>query len=506
MVEAGEDEDLCWDQGKQPRTEESKNGTVILWVDANIYTQENQRNLVEFMGASNRISRFVRMKSTEAALSCFAKHIKEIDLLICSGAYSNQMIKEIISKFKVHLPYFQMVIYCYNIDAHQKKVKKYGMLRFVTNKAENICTLIRSFKRRIEKYSIVKRSGALIDEFTDPFASGKGLSHIIFIREAGSRFKLKFKKQEIKEQLLKAGYRAGKQEKYAMHAIEQNVEEIFAKSLFHVYTKECFIYRETNRRLRKYLNVLPQEIFLQENMKLVQELSFKNRVFQKLVPILPFAIELNKQIEQFNSPGWFQKEARYQYGNLWRALTLDQEKLDKFKESVGKKIGFPAFSSSSKKKERALKFPGNTMMQITFPDPPKKDCIYPIDISPFSVYDDEEEILFPAGSTFTIKSYGNDPDIHKVLISLEYFPNPKQYTKIKKLGDYETIDVTKLKHDNIINLCDTLRSSQIIKNIKGNIYNGFVIGIFQEKNGVIMVAETLTENQSLLNIDFRTII
>ena len=471
MVEAGEDEDLCWDQGKQPITEESKNGTVIVWVDANVYTSENQRNLVEFLGASNRISRFVRMKSTEAALSCFDKHIKEIDLLICSGAYSNQMIKEITSKFKVHLPYFQMAIFCYNIEAHQKKVKKYGMLRFVTNKMENICTIIRSFKRRIEKYSVVKRSGALIDEFTDPFASDKGLSHIIFIREAGSRFKLKFKKQEIKEQLLKAGYRAGKQEKYSIDAIEQNVEEIFAKSLFTVYTKECFIYRETNRRLRKYLNLLPREIFLQENMKLVQELSFKNRVFQKLVPILPFAIELNKQIEQFNSPGWFQKEARYQNGDLWRVLTLDQEKLDKFKESVGKKIGFPAFSSSSKNKEGKAGFPGkNTMMQITFPDPPKKDCIYPIDISSFSVYKDEEEVLFPAGSIFTIKNYGYDSDIHKVLISLEYFPSPKQYTKIKKLGDYETIDVTKLNHNNIIALCDTLRTSQKIKNIEGNIY------------------------------------
>ena len=198
MVEAGEDEDACWDQGIQPKTEESKDGTVILWVDANVYTQENQRNLVEFMGASNRISRFVRMKNTKAALSCFAKHIKEIDLLICSGAYSNQMIKEIISKFKVHLPYFQMVIFCYNIDAHQKKVKKYGMLRFVTNKSENICMLIRNFKRRIEKYSVVKRSGALIDEFTDPFANDKGLSHIIFIREAGSRFKLNFKNRKSK--------------------------------------------------------------------------------------------------------------------------------------------------------------------------------------------------------------------------------------------------------------------------------------------------------------------
>ena len=39
-------------------------------------------------------------------------------------------------------------------------------------------------------------------------------------------------------------------------------------------------------------------------MKLVQELTFDNRTFQKLVPILPFAIELNKQIEQFNSPGY----------------------------------------------------------------------------------------------------------------------------------------------------------------------------------------------------------
>ena len=473
MVEAGENEDVCWKLGKQMVTEESKNGTVILWVDSNIYQPENQGHLTEFLRSSNRISRFVCIKHIEAALRCLAKHIRELDLLICSGAYSDQMIKAIISKFKHILPYFQMAIFCSNIKAHQMKVNKYGMLRFVTDKKENICSLIKSFKRRIEKYSVVKRNGAPIAEFTDPFASEKSPSHIIFIREAGSIFKLKFKKNEIKEQLLKAGYRAGKANDYAIDEIEQNVEAIFNKELFTVYTKECFIYRETNRRLRKYLNLLPNDIFLIENIKLVQELSFEDRAFQKLVPILPFAIELNKQIEQFNSPGMFQKKARFKFGDLWRVLTLDHEKLEKFKDSVGRKIGFPAFLSATKQKAGTAAFVGNTMMKITFPNPPRKCCIYPIDISSFSVYKKEKEVLFPAGSIFSIKDYGYDKDSRKVLINLEYFPTPKQDAKIKKIGEYETSDVTKLNHDNIIALCDTLRTSQKIENIEGKIYNGF---------------------------------
>ena len=112
--------------------------------------------------------------------------------------------------------------------------------------------------------------------------------------------------------------------------IEQTINWVLDKMLFTVYTKECFIYRDrkTNRRLRKYLNLLPQSIFLPENMKLVQELTFDNRLFQKLVPILPFAIELNTQIEQFNSPGIFTKQARFKEGELWRVLNLEQEKLD----------------------------------------------------------------------------------------------------------------------------------------------------------------------------------
>ena len=471
MVEAGEDEDVCWEQGKQPVTEESKNGTVILWVDANIYNAENQGHLAEFLGASNRISRFVCLKTVEGALNCFSKHLNQIDLVICSGAYSESMMKVFIKNFQKSLPFFQMVVYCSNIKLHQKKVKTYGMLRFVTDKTEDICELINNFKRRIEKYSMARRSGDLIEEFTDPFASEKELSYIIFIREAGSRFNLKFKKEKIKEQLLKAGYRGGKTEtknEYTIKEIEQTINWALDKTLFTVYTKECFIYRETNRRLRKYLNLLPQSIFLPENLKLVQELTFDNRAFQKLVPILPFAIELNKQIEQFNSPGIFTKQARFKEGELWRVLNLEQEKLDKFKESVGNKIGFPAFSSSAKSKEAINGFPGNTMMKITFPNPPKKKFIYPIDISSFSVYENEEEVLFPAGSLFTIKDYGYDKDSHKVLINLEYFPVPKQYAKMKKMGEYETIDVTQLNHDNIITLCDTLRTSQNIKKIKGN--------------------------------------
>ena len=69
MVETGENEDVHWDLGKQPVTAESKNGTVILWVNANIYNAANQVHLAEFLEASNRISRFVCLKSVEGASS-----------------------------------------------------------------------------------------------------------------------------------------------------------------------------------------------------------------------------------------------------------------------------------------------------------------------------------------------------------------------------------------------------------------------------------------------------
>ena len=468
MVEAGEDEDVCWDLGKLQKTEESKNGMVILWVDNNIYNTENQSHLAQFMKASNRISRFVCMKNLEAALNCLSKH--QIDLIICSGTYSEKMIKTILSNFQKRLPYFQMIMFCSNIQHHQKKAKTYGMLRFATDKPEDICRLINNFKRRIEK-SLTRQNGIFIDEFTDPFVSDKELSYIIFIREAGSRFKLKFNKEKIKEQLLKAGYRGGKTENkgdYTIKEIEQTINWTLDKTLFTVYTKECFIYRETNRRLRKYLGLLPKTIFQPANLKLIQELTFDNRAFQTLVPILPFAIELNKQIEQFNSPGIFTKQARFKEGELWRVITLDSQRLDKFKESIGKKIGFPSFSSSSKSQEAIKEFSGNTFMKIIFPIPPKKKYIYPIDISSFSVYEGEEEVLFPAGSIFIIKQCEYDQDLGKVLIILEYFPSPKHYAKMKKLEEYETIDVTNLNHENIISICDTLRTSQKINTIGGN--------------------------------------
>ena len=153
MVEAEENAKECWKMGKLKEAREPETGTIILWVDKNIYSESNQADLNKFKTANNKIRRFVCTKTLKGALECLNNHPKEIDLLICSGSYCDQMIKNILKEFGDDLSYFQMVIYCYDIEKHKKKVHKYGLLRFVTKHPNDISILIRNFQRRLEKYS-----------------------------------------------------------------------------------------------------------------------------------------------------------------------------------------------------------------------------------------------------------------------------------------------------------------------------------------------------------------
>ena len=152
------------------------------------------------------------------------------------------------------------------------------------------------------------------------------------------------------------------------------------------------------------------EIFLPVNFKQIQNMTFDHPAFQQLVPILPFAIELNKLIEEFNSPGFFQKDYTIKSGVLWRGINLNETQKSKFIKSKGEKIGFAAFSSSTKLKSKTEEFMPTVLIRFTFP-PINYKMIYPIDISPFSIFENEAEVLFPAGSEFIIKTARYEKEI-----------------------------------------------------------------------------------------------
>ena len=400
------------------------------------------------------------------------------------------MIKLLIlrHKFKDNFPYFQIIIF--SKDAEVKlKIKDRGLIMFITSDPLDVVALLNNFHRRIEKYAGGEEN---IREFTDPFAAGEHLIQTLFIREAGSRFKFKFTPEEIKEQLLSLQEGNKTKKLYAVAEIEQDADWLIETKLFTIYTKECFIYRETNRRLRKYVNLIPQDIFLPHNLDQIKNLTYENKAFKKLIPVLPFTIELNKQIEQFNSPGIFSKDLRIVGGTLWRGINLNEELISKFYDSIGCKIGFPAFSSSTKDKNVAYKFPGNTIIKVTFSSP-NEAFVYPIDISIFSIYKREAEVLFPAGSEFIIKNIS--PEGSRTLINLEYVASPKIYeNKIKKLENYEQINVNRFSKQILLSLANILKITTKITSVKGE---------FTDEMGLREVFTALMLNQTVKTIGIK---
>lgn len=151
------------------------------------------------------------------------------------------------------------------------------------------------------------------------------------------------------------------------------------KALIRLYTDETPLYHEMNAALRE------------------DDLS-KMKIFGAFIKELQEAF-LTDQIDQILTP--FR-------GTVWRGITVPD--LDKALKDYqpNKDFVWSAFTSTTTQKDVALDF-GNIVFEIRC-DPPEgfyKDKIYeyaPANIQAFSIFPDEEEILFPPNVKFRVQS------------------------------------------------------------------------------------------------------
>jgi hypothetical protein len=179
------------------------------------------------------------------------------------------------------------------------------------------------------------------------------------------------------EGIAEEGKKAGRQREAQWMAnellkVKNCSEEEIWRCCARLYTMESFLYKKLN-----------------EAMRLVDDKT-QQHVWQQQIPTLgPFAILLDKNTVCFERPaGCFR-------GTVYRGANLSKDQIVKFKEVATSKNphrSFQGFTSCSRNRMKAESF-GNTLFIIT---PPTYKIINNNDVSPYSAYDEEEQLLSPA--------------------------------------------------------------------------------------------------------------
>ena len=152
-----------------------------------------------------------------------------------------------------------------------------------------------------------------------------------------------------------------------------------------LYTRETFLYRLINRTLR-------------ENDR------------SKLQTLGPFCWFLH------NLPFCEPFSSKCFTGRLYRGAVLDDSMIESYKQAVGMIKAWNGFSSTSKGASVAELFSANTLFMIETSVDTHQD--HAIDISSYSQYCDEQEVLIRAGRNFCIESVNWNNESAKFVIHL----------------------------------------------------------------------------------------
>ncbi|CAF1107407.1 unnamed protein product [Didymodactylos carnosus] len=179
--------------------------------------------------------------------------------------------------------------------------------------------------------------------------------------------------EKAAEGLISEGKKVGKQREAEWMAQELlNVKDKKKEEVYPVcvrlYTMESFLYKKMN-----------------ETMRSVGDEKHIDFLQSKVPTFGPFAYLLYKLLV-YDKKWW----------TVYRGAQLSDDMIEQYKDSIGKYRAFPAFTSTSRSRAKAEQF-GNVLFEIQARN-------VGADVSSYSVYPNEEEVLLPPYFNFCVRS------------------------------------------------------------------------------------------------------
>jgi tetratricopeptide (TPR) repeat protein len=383
---------------KDPSTSRQRSieNVLLVWVDESIdpTNQGTQHTLEQLRGIVNEVNIFIESNSCVD----FLHQVKDEKILVLiSGSLAQQLVPRIHQMVQLHAIY----IIGWNKDRHEQWTKEWSKVKGVHTQIEPICKALPLDVRRCNQDSI-----AISFVQRDTHDSIENLDRLDPSFMYTQLFKNVFLDMEHdfgQACLVLANYCQDKYEgnPKQLQTISEFGQKYHPNKAIWWYTREWFIYQMLNRALR----LLEADIIV-------------NMGF--------FIHDLHRQIERIHK----QQVSDYhgQVFFLYRGQGLSITDFEKLQKTQGGLMSFNNFLSTSKRQDVSLIFAESSSMKqdtvgilfIMKIDPSITSTPF-ADISEFSHFDIEEEVLFSMHTVFRIgdiKRINEDSPVFKVQLTL----------------------------------------------------------------------------------------
>jgi len=364
---AEEDEEIIIKCGLDEIIKQFFKEYVVAWHDPDVNSPENLKYI-------HQIEKFCEVKTFTdwKKASTYIREAKAICHVITSGTNGESLIKEIHLSQQVS----QIHILCQNKDCHSSLFTNYEKvssvetdLKTIVNQIEQ--SLLNWYKQASSLKTTLPAFAPVFDE-----SDKSTMNNLHRYLKVIPRFKSYSQAKNDFVNLSKAVY-SDHQNVKSIQEFEQNYHQLKKSDILKWYTKDSFLYKVTNNCLR---------IATSDSIQ-----------YCRLI-----LSDIERAIKEC-----YQEKSKHFNGLLYRGAYLSEQEWMNLKANINREIEMHGFLSASKKKNVALNFlkadPTNkVIITILIPKGPNDQEQGFAEISEFSEYASEQEVLFNVRSRFTV--------------------------------------------------------------------------------------------------------
>lgn len=375
----------------QLSVDENKENITLIWFDPNIDQRDDTKKTMKQLREINDYVIF--HTEFEQCLTHILSIKNEKIFLIASGASVSDLLSHISTICQID----SIFIYCMKEIKYQHLLKTYPKLVGIYTDLHSLCTSIR------EQIDAVERQLATFSCFDQHQKSTKDLSkqsaEFLWFQLFNYVMLRLPQNDQAKKQMLdlcRQYYRGNFNQLQLIDEFDGSYE---AERAIEWYSKESFVYKLVNKALRS------------EDIDQLYTFRF-------------FIIDLSKSVAREHRKIVRSGETSL---TVYRGLKLSHEELQQLQENQGKLISTNGYLSTSRQRQKAFDFAMKrtkrsdafpTLFEINCDIQQLPDDVVFADISQFSDYPDEEEVLFDLSAVFRLEDVEFDGQIWLIRMSV----------------------------------------------------------------------------------------
>ncbi|CAF3554604.1 unnamed protein product [Rotaria socialis] len=379
--------------------------TVLIWFDPNIGSHEDTAKTKQQLCRIHDNVIFVT--DLDRCVTLIQSNNAEKIFLILSGSKAGQILSQTPSCRQID----SIFIFCMKKHRYENLLNEYAKIIGIFSNLNDLCL---SIKRQIDlnnkqtqTFSIYDQEEKSIKRLTKDSAAF--ISFQLFKNVISSLPRNEQSKKQM-IQICKQYYRRNTKEMTLIEEFEKNYQ---SRDAIRWYSKQSFVYKLINKALRT------------EDTDLLYTFRF-------------FINDLSENLKYEHEKILMSDEIVL---NVYRGVKLDKKEFDKLKENQGKVISANGYLSTSRNRSLAVRFAmkptkRRDTIRVLFDiqcdlEQLDKNTIF-ADISEFSQYPREEEVLFDLNACFVIESIEEQGPLQiiKMNLSNEVEKITKDYLKL----------------------------------------------------------------------------